>query len=101
MSKNLILMHVKKILVIQMCTILQHCFILILLVMIQQQYCEDYILIENLATFVAYFSHCFIFCETCEVWPESPVPWAAYGYLCVMIQCRCIKRGTFVPSDLI
>ncbi len=43
----------------------------------------------------------YIFFEMCEVWPASPVPWASYGYLCVKIQCRCVKCGTFVPSDLI
>lgn len=42
-----------------------------------------------------------IFFEMCEVWPASPVPWVSSGYLCVKIQCRCVKCGTFVLSDLI
>lgn len=55
--------------------------------------------------------HCFltltwpIFFKTyfkmCEVWLASPVPWVSSGYLCVEIQSRCVKCGTFVLSDLI
>lgn len=74
----------------------------VLLLMIQQQhYCEDYVLILTLHsdTDVAYFLK--IYFKMCEVWPASSVPWVSSGYLCVKIQCRCVKCGTFVPSDLI